>query len=541
VDRHLQSTCDREASQSTCKEARSWQSTSQRPRRRPCESTCQSECDAMREYMRERSIAEYIAEARNILRVFLFPHEPLFHRSITYYSGGSLAHPLIYKQKMSHSLLFLKNMSRNFPYVHPYRIGGNRMPTVRLPVNKLPRTPQRPVGYYHYNTPGGATYPNPLPSPTANVFQVPPYPGPVQLPKKTKFGRSGTARSAGFLKTRRKVRHGKKITRARISAKGVYETLERSEVVTATDVQYIGHASAPNERVRLSMYRAFVKALSLRLGFPIKSFSDMIEQGTVGDVWRIYTRDSQEPSSGYVSYDFIYDTDGTLYQDIVNTWEADMVLANPQITLISLEFIPEEGSKLAFKKISLLNASVLIDSKSDLKIQNRSVTDAGDDEIDVDNVPVYGKSYWGRGTGTNYAGGADAGENQFVANRYGVIKKTDAGLNHLREPPFGQLFEKVKREGRIRLDPGHLKTSVLKTRQKMSIGTLVRYIYEGAAGANTYKRGNLGEFRIFAIEKMIQPSGDSSVITLAYEHNLLLGMTLLLGKTDYTTQVVTIN
>jgi len=348
------------------------------------------------------------------------------------------------------------------------------------------------------------------------------------------------ARSGGFIKTRKKVSH--KTKRARISARGVYENIERGIVYSSLHCLYVGHASAPVERLKQVLMYAFVKALAMKIGTVPVDFDDNIAFGVSGDIWRIGIRNSNETAGGTSNIDFTHTADGVTYRAIASKWLAGFstgVPAQTQIVFTSMEFIPVLATSLQGAKVIVLaGAKVQFDCKASLKIQNRTVQAAGDDEADVNNVPVYGKSYYGRGNGTNYARYQGAAINPFVADYYGVLRKESTSTNPLMEPPEAFMFTDVKKKGKLRIEPGEIKTSNLTSSFTISLAHVPKMLFDAASSADVFRRSPLGDFRFFAIEKMIHVNGDTNNITIALEHNLMIGAQLKLGRTDYTTKVI---
>ena len=112
-----------------------------------------------------------------------------------------------------------------------------------------------------------------------------------------------------------------------------------------------------------------------------------------------------------------------------------------------MEYLP--GSAIsAFARPNLVMAAETMifefDCKSSFKIQNRSSNGVDDDADDVDNIPLYGKSYYGKSNGMNMgiyrntlATGYPGRTPFFANNTYGTYMADGAmyGANHsLNEP-----------------------------------------------------------------------------------------------------------
>jgi len=167
-------------------------------------------------------------------------------------------------------------------------------------------------------------------------------------------------------------------------------------------------------------------------------------------------------------------------------------------------------------------------AKSALKIQNRTVNTVGDTEADeVDNVPLAGIGYEGTGTGTIYIRKATTSGAQptFVgSNNLGMILlKPGATHNAPTEPPNPENFDKVSRESKIKIEPGEIKTSVLKWHKKMSFNDFWAVTHPHGAGSTFITRRKIGSFRFFGIEKMIHFATADTSIQTVYEHQYDLG------------------
>lgn len=182
--------------------------------------------------------------------------------------------------------------------------------------------------------------------------------------------------------------------------------------------------------------------------------------------------------------------------------------------------------------ISLKNMKIKYFVKSSFKIQNRSkaAADLGQDTEStdvVDNVPVYGKSYHGKGTallGKLRAFSPNNNINLLADSNLGVILGSET-VPGRSEPPQGNEFYNVRRQGKIHLDPAEIKTNVLTSKFDFYLTTLVRecirpgVIPTPTTGGNRDDLSTIGKFSVFAMEKMIDV-GATEPISIAFEHNI---------------------
>jgi len=343
---------------------------------------------------------------------------------------------------------------------------------------------------------------------------------------------AATSKSAGFLSTRRRVRRrrSKRVTRSDITKWGSYKTMETGNVLSSDEVRYIGHSTFVFTQLWERLAAAMVKRLALKAGLMIQKLSDIIPYGIAGDVWTIRYRTSWESAAPLTDHNYTA-TGAYDYQDIIDSWTTFfMNFWNTQYNIDSIFFQPTTTAATvgrSWVQINLKNASIHVDCKATLKIQNRTINAEGDDNRDdVDNVPIYGKGYFGYGSGTQYNSGT-VGTLPFVADgQSGIISKDALTDIALYEPPMAHLFHHCKSTGKVRLDPGYIKTSVLTWKRTVSLLSFMRRAASPPA-TNLHQFNTLGNFRFFGLEKMIDatPEGGTPII-VAFEHNYLCGMAL---------------
>lgn len=170
-------------------------------------------------------------------------------------------------------------------------------------------------------------------------------------------------------------------------------------------------------------------------------------------------------------------------------------------------------------EVDLTNLQVKYTAKSSLKMQNRSKTGTSTDADVVDDVPLYGKTYYGKGQGP-YLKNADEFSIKWTADTdNGLI---DPGLilynlsPSLMEPVNPLEFNRVKAYGKVTVTAGQIKTSVLSENKNLSFNGLyavvnVRRFAASQDAQNCY----LGKFRVMALEKIMHV--DTTEIVLAYE------------------------
>jgi len=164
-------------------------------------------------------------------------------------------------------------------------------------------------------------------------------------------------------------------------------------------------------------------------------------------------------------------------------------------------------------EINLFNTQIKYFCKSALKIQNRSKTGTSTEADVVDDVPLYGKAYYGKGQGPVLNAPLSSTINLIADSTTGVIFPATVTDSFLQEPLNPIELAKVKSYGKISINPGQIKTSVVIERKTMYFNTLMAKLIprRGLASNNC----PLGKFRLMALEKIMHV--DATLINLAYE------------------------
>lgn len=177
-------------------------------------------------------------------------------------------------------------------------------------------------------------------------------------------------------------------------------------------------------------------------------------------------------------------------------------------------------------QMNLRQCYITLESKSSLKIQNRSKNALGSEADEVDNVPLYGKQYSGKGSGVHPI---KKGSNiaLFAWPATGVIQATGTA-QFMKEPPNGYEFEEAVKVGKAKLEPGEIKTSVIYDRTSCHIDKYFAALIRGTGAlVPAYPRLNIGKFRLFALEKMIETNNELPINMLfAYENNTKLACSI---------------
>ena len=419
------------------------------------------------------------------------------------------------------------------------------------------RNPYRPNGSGPKRPFGGAFGPRKKPRTDADF----PFPFSFTMTdtedkkKKRRLAKARPYRSAGFIK-RGKRKYAKKNYAQQ--KWGISLNKEAGKLYTATECMFVGHSTCPVQTIRECMWRALVKRLYIGAGgYDFSVFGAV--QCPVGTMVDVFFK-NDGPTSPQIIQTFTFvlgDTLETLAQWLGNQGRPfnDGQYANTRVFtfLRMIQPIPPGGlayptDHLQESRILLANATVTMEISSSLKIQNRSINktvyEGGVDADNVDRVPLYGKSYEGNGSGTYTKSSQQnpAGSNFNSDMIYGIIEQ-GALSNELKEPPYASDFIGVKRSGKVKIEPGTIKTSVLTYKKTMKFSDLQRELgtsqdvaYLGNIPDADRKVVRFGKYRFFGLEKIIDATSGIP-ITLGLEHNIRVNMWTKLKDQFYNVQI----
>jgi len=346
-----------------------------------------------------------------------------------------------------------------------------------------------------------------------------------------KRGRVYSSRSGGFLKSKKRVKKtaaGSCITTER---GGLLDTRIGTE---AGPTVFVGHCDAPTETMFNLVCREIIRNLLIKIGVNITGLDDLLPiAGGTPSIFIVVGRDNSQPGTLPTSFNFNILSTDTL-SDLGVKLRNLLVAKNDQYIIDYVAYEPV-GVTWPRTEMQLSKSTLEVYSKSSLKIQNRTTeTILDDDADDVDNVPLYGKSYEGKGNGCTHLN--QFGPVNFYADeQFGDIWKQDTRFNngnlYIREPPRPQEFKKVVKHGKARVEPGQIKTSVLTTKRSFLVQTLIQHLIDATqdgSAFDSHQQTYFGKFRLFCFEKMIQIKSvsDDSGLKLAYEVNNFTQATL---------------
>jgi hypothetical protein len=323
------------------------------------------------------------------------------------------------------------------------------------------------------------------------------------------------ARSGSVVHTKKYKRNKQQ----KLSKRGILFHQEIGGTSISNDVTYMGHVTCPVKTVNLAVWLAIVKEFYIMCGADIGDLNDNMDT-LLGDTMTLQYSSTIGAGTNQTVYTFggatsVY-TLAVWLTDDVRPWNSDTDVEYQFQNLIYAQ--PKAGTGTNFLHpvyMSLRDMDIHIIAKSHMKIQNRTVTVAADIEADdVDNVPIAGRIYEGKGTGMITIvkkSNAPAAQPLFFANiTTGVIAITPASGPPL-EMPEPDYFDKIDKVGNIKIEPGEIKHSYLNWTKSMKFNSYRKAVQPFQPDASNATNKRLGTFRLFAIEKMIQYTTNANI------------------------------
>lgn len=362
--------------------------------------------------------------------------------------------------------------------------------------------------------------------------------------------RTGPGRSAGFLTAKNNYRgykrryvkkQHKKLTKSNV----VSYQQEIGYIVQGSELVACGHSTHPVSYVMQSIAAAICKIIFQKHNWAIAGSVNAVLVGTfggysVGDVFQ-YGVENRETGVGasFVTWNTL--AANTTVQDLINSLAAVLqdIYADGTTSLQSILFLPSTTTSGALGKdrltLNFTGASVYVDAKSSLKVQNRTVLGTDVSIDDVDNQPIHGRMFESNGTyfqarkvgnGIDFCGTRLTGAIMWSSNR------NTTNLD-LREVPPPSYFTKTKAVGKVKLEPGEIKTSVLTSSVKASFDDLHKFVSKNVATSGLNSATEPGKCRMMVFEKMIDCEETASNLTLGVEIDYRISTKVVLKNNDY--------
>lgn len=388
---------------------------------------------------------------------------------------------------------------------------------------------------------------------------------------------ASSSKSSGFLKVKKRVKKPKYKHNLKLLT-GVSLTKETGSTVTDPNCVYVGHGTFASDIALRQVCLAIVKYLFAKKSITMVNSADQPTAEGSNERFNIqffYYENSMKKDlnffvvSGVVGWKF-QDYADELYKQINDMIDFARVptgspapepfgLMDISFQEIVFESFNGSDSNRMAVHVNITKMMLHLGIKSSLKLQNRSTAADGDHAVtDVDNVPLYGKSYEAKGTAFRFIDKhretATTGAYLPFAlkNVYGCFKYSAANdsTGVLKEPPQPALFTNLIKHGKAKLDPGQLKTSVLTDSIHLTFEQFFKlyFRYRGSGKNSTLgvkqAFAPLGKSIMFSFEKMLgiaaEDSIDNGKINLAFEHNYWISVKVTNEKYKFSVSNVEI-
>lgn len=312
----------------------------------------------------------------------------------------------------------------------------------------------------------------------------------------------------------------------------------------------VGHNNIPCASILLCAWESIIKRMMIRIGYSdlsdlqealigFSATDSVVVEYRVNNDTNIFTRTYIFGASETVS-----SIAGAFWAYFSSATGADTTLQFKSIRFVPVPSTTQWGAV----RMNLTGCMVTFFGKSALKVQNRSVNTAGGDEEAVDNAPLQGKAYYGKGSGavpyTKDVKGLVAAAGFFGNDKNGSIAKVPTE-SWYQEPPTAKHFANVKLFGKVLLEAGHIKTSVLYSEHNVPLDNLYRLLTSFRTDNNTnwtacHTKHSVGHFRFMLLEKMINSSvgTTANAINVGFEVNLRHGAFVTLKNNTMSADIL---
>lgn len=356
-------------------------------------------------------------------------------------------------------------------------------------------------------------------------------------------------------------RLGKRFRKSRTTAlnkflkHGTVTKLESRIVVTDPECIYVGHYSLPPDVVTQTAWRAIARSVFAIDG---QFLSDVNQQSEEGPI-QVYVYYRDEFNGTLKSTTVVATGDRPTVSSLGDAIGAALLqgmgATDRYYEVVDLIFKTNAGANQMLKVSG--NAIVLtVVGNSSLSIQNR--TQAGtavtpdNNILDITNNPLRGKSYDGWGNIHPYRFNNDTSVNGTKSMYYGPVNgllyvgATDAELTSemsesIKKPPPRGAFGGVKATSYVKIAPGEIRRSHVKTKLTMNVNQFIRLYmdyYRGqsswVAAPNTNMLINRGSARFFGLEKVLETSiSTEAVISVGAEVNTAVSCHARIYRSQY--------
>jgi len=331
---------------------------------------------------------------------------------------------------------------------------------------------------------------------------------------------------------------------SKVTQKGISFLRESTGSTVSPFSVYVGHSTTPVTGILLNIAYAIVKSIFTKAGYQMTDVDDTVTgTGQVILDWQplpnsSISSDTQAFTAGTTSYATIAGGLNTALGNKMISTSAPNVASI--LKKVRVEIAIDAGSK--YYEIDMTNASIWITVESKLILQNRSYTADGlgddDNAINVDNIPLVGKSYYGKTMGTYYTGKNESLTPFYARNDLGFIEvvtpygsgtgKPVPSEPALASPPDKGFFKKISVIKPIGISPGAMTTDKMFYKTKMNLNQYLRKLYLFTSVGSYGYLPQMGHFKFFGLEKKIHQlsisaNEDVNPVRVAWQCNQKIG------------------
>jgi len=304
--------------------------------------------------------------------------------------------------------------------------------------------------------------------------------------------------------------------------KGIRYVSESNSIETQAEVIYLGQTTAPAYNVIRAMSYALTKYLMAKVAHYVVNWNDKIDDPTSVKTTAFLQYYATASSTTLLQTVIIDDVSKT-YLDFATALEGKIILVHGFGTEAVLDSIvllrSDTGAGAGLMEnmtIPIRDLRFAYKAKCDMKIQNRTTSETGSEADQVDNIPLYGKIYYGKGTGPICKDLHRVGS-VLVANQLnGIIIPPGSVPNSLLEPPPKYFFKNVQHVQKLALNPGEIKTISQTHSFTMGVNEVLKAVLPvGGGNSDIPNATQFGKFAMIGVEKILDCTSTS--IILGYE------------------------
>lgn len=358
-----------------------------------------------------------------------------------------------------------------------------------------------------------------------------------------------SSRDAGFFNRRIK----NYTTLDKCADHGFVQKLEyNNSFNTNRQVAYVAQSTMPGGLVTRAVTKSMLKKLFNQANFTIKSELEVILKNSYysGRIILYYKlRDGEQELNITLNVIKEVSTLESLCEDYMVQINGTGI--ENAFQWLRMQFVMDySGAFTALdirSEIDLTSARIVLVSRSFLKVQNRSIQSAGNNEADdVDNVPIYGKSFEYKTNGTvyrdYYKNPTDTTSRLTTNPLTGCLPAPSTEVTsqekwYAEVPMSSQIVGCYKTMG-VKLQPGDIKTSVMRDYVEMGYNEFfnkVVRVKDLQRSDGRFSQYWIGKTRLFGFEKMInQVATADNEIKIAFEHQINVGAIFKVRKILHT-------